>query len=73
MQKFEEKSIDKLINEKLEAIDDILDEIENIVEGIDNTNDMIKDVNDFKRRLSYDNLLTSELEEFINNYMKYHN
>ncbi len=38
-----------------------------------NTNTTIVDVYDFKRRLGIENLLTEELDNFIENYLKYNN
>ena len=39
---------------------------------LDNT-DTIKDVNYFEWRLQLENMLTTELESFIEDYLKYHN
>lgn len=36
-------------------------------------NNSIKDIENFKRELKRDNLYSKELEDFLENYMKYYN
>lgn len=38
---------------------------------VEKTNNVISDVNNFKFKLKINNLLTDELEKFIENYIKY--
>ena len=40
---------------------------------VEKTNNVISDVNNFKFKLKINNLLTDELEKFIENYIKYEN
>jgi len=54
-------------------IQDKLDEIILNLNDIPEVINPIKDVDNFKDCLRLDNLMTDELETFINNYMRYYN
>jgi predicted nuclease with TOPRIM domain len=64
------------LKSEYENLSDCYCEIENKYADLQNKFDsdcMIKDLNRFKWRLTMDNLLTPELENFIEYYMRYHN
>lgn len=50
-----------------------ISKLKDILDNIDANFNGITDIEDFKYRLRQDNLLTSELEDFIEYYMKYRN
>lgn len=64
------------LKDELDRLSDCYSEMENQLADkiniLDNT-DTIKDVNCFKWRLQLENMLTAELESFIEDYLKYHN
>lgn len=48
-------------------LDNLWDKLE------DKSNTTIKDIDNFKRELKRDGLYSEEMEEFLENYMKYYN
>lgn len=64
------------LQDELDRLSDCYVEMENQladkINTLDNT-DVIKDVNYFKWRLQLEDILTIELESFIEDYLKYHN
>lgn len=52
------------------------DDLEFALEGLDielDCRDKIEDLDKFKRQLQNNNLLTKELEEFLDNYLRFDN
>ena len=57
-------------------ISDIQDKLDEIILNLNDIPEVInpiKDVDNFKDHLRLDNLMTDELESFINNYLRYYN
>lgn len=70
------KKIKKLISkiedlELYEKLDEITYELENLCDDL--KENAILDVEKFKRQLEQQNLMSRELEEFIENYMRFDN
>ena len=63
---------DKLQDE-LDRLSDSYTELEYQLADMTNSVDAIMDVNHFKYRLQIDEMLTAQLESFIEYYLKYHN
>jgi flagellar biosynthesis chaperone FliJ len=64
------------LQDELDSLSDCYTEMENqLAERINALDavDIIKDVDHFKYRLQLDNLLTQELESFIENYLRFYN
>lgn len=64
------------LQDELERLSDFYTELENqyadVIDAYDDT-DVIKDVHYFKLRLEIEHLMTPQLEDFIDYYLKYHN
>lgn len=69
--------IEEIRNEFDDMFNDIIDRmqlLENIIEKFEEEEvDSIKNVNDFKFKLKQESFYTKELEQFIDNYIKYYN
>lgn len=66
----------EFIKNTRDSISDIQDELDNIICELNDIPELInpiKDVDNFKDHLRFDNLLTTELETSIDNYMRYYN
>ncbi len=64
------------LQDELDRLSDCYVEMENQLAdriNISNNTDIIKDVNYFKWKLQLEDMLTPELESFIEDYLKYHN
>ena len=70
------QSENERLQDELDRLSDFYTELENqyadVIDAYDDT-DAIKDVHYFKLRLEIEGLLTPELENFIDYYVKYHN
>ena len=62
--------VDELLDCLKEAIGDWEDELDNVTIDSDYT---LLDINHFKEQLKLNNKMTDELDEFIDEYMKYYN
>ena len=62
--------VEEMLDCLKEAIGDWEDELDNVTIDSDYT---LLDINHFKELLKKDNLLTDELDKFIDFYMKYYN
>ena len=70
------QSENETLNDELDRLSDCYVELENQLAeatNIINCDNNIKDIGWFKWKLQLDNLLTPELEKFIENYMKFNN
>ena len=70
------QSENETLNDELDRLSDCYVELENQLAEATNIIDCdnnIKDIGWFKWKLQLDNLLTPELEKFIENYMKFNN
>ena len=64
------------LRDELDRLSDCYTELENECADLTdayNERDIIEDVSYFRLRLEMDHLMTPELEDFIEDYMKFHN
>ena len=62
------------LSNEYDRLNDSYCEIENLyANSVNSSDDTIKDINHFKWRLQIEGLLTPQVEEFIENYLKYYN
>jgi flagellar biosynthesis chaperone FliJ len=68
------QSENESLQDELDRLSDCYTEMENnLADNHLNAIDSIRDVNHFKYRLQLENLLTEQLESFIDDYLKYYN